>query len=464
MQLGILLAVVASITISENVPHEPVTAASLRLLLTFTSGLTVIAFVGAGSLSVVRSLRQVRSRPVEPQDASRRWRAYAWFYRLFVVIWLLFVGLAFGLLNWPQLVRYNWELGQTILLADVIVLAPVWLPWLFAWAAFYDVERAIQQPTDGLATPRRRWQRRLEFVSVEARHELGLCLLPALLLLASDDLMTWWIPGWQESPYRWLAFAIPLIGLIFWFPTLLSHLWQTTDLPDGSLRRQLVKSASAIGMPCRRFRIWKTNGRLTNAAVVGFLPGQHRVFLTDGMLDHLNEEEIAAVVLHELGHVRRHHLLQRLIVLTLPLPILAAVTLAASSPALSWAGWVDGSRAATIDPWLQKLLLPAVTAAYGIVSLGWLSRRLEHDADLCVAESGRGKQLSQTLKRLSALTGEDLTKSSWLHPSTLSRMRTLDRAIEDPRFASAVHRGRDRTFRLLVAIWVGSSLIALALF
>ena len=61
------------------------------------------------------------------------------------MLWLTAIAVVIYGLHWPQVVRYNWGLDRAILIRDTVILAPVWIPLLFSWAAFYEVENATRQ-------------------------------------------------------------------------------------------------------------------------------------------------------------------------------------------------------------------------------------------------------------------------------------------------------------------------------
>ncbi len=143
MQLGILLAIVATIMISEHAPAQPVDAGLLRMLLTLASSLSVVLFATCGSVAISRAIRQ---------DVQGRQTWLQWFTRLqqwHMAIWLAAIGMAIYWLHWPQVIRYNWGLDKVFVLRDVLILGPIWIPLLLSWAAFYEVERAAYRSSGG---------------------------------------------------------------------------------------------------------------------------------------------------------------------------------------------------------------------------------------------------------------------------------------------------------------------------
>lgn len=455
MQLSLLLAIVAAIAVSENAPAHPVSFAGARLTLAVLGIATVLIFAAASSFTVSRALRDLRA------DQDQRWWLL-WFARLKRVhqaLWLAIGGGILYALDWPQLVRYNWGLDGFLLIEDLLILAPVWMPLLLSWAAFYEVERVLQGITrcNSTSPPP---VRRASYVWLQARTHLGLCVLPVLILLLFQDTVSLVDPAWEDHEQAWVIFLLPIAGLTLAFPQLISTIWKTTPLPDGQLRERLTRLAGKLGVRCRDFRVWHTNGQVMNAAVAGILPNTRYVFLTDALLEFLDEEEIAAVIVHELGHVQRRHLLLRLLLLALPVWILGCLRI--FHPQVEQ--YLDQvlAQAGTTTTAVQCFLLPGLVIAYAVLVLGRYSRLLERDADLCVHQAGHGPEFIGALWKLAALSGTSTKRSTWLHPSSAERIQSLRDAIRHPETVSRFrHRVRGTNLALLGCFLCVPALLAL---
>ncbi|MHB8973675.1 MAG: M48 family metallopeptidase [Pirellulaceae bacterium] len=466
MQLSLLVALVVAIVVSENAPHEPVAAARLRLLLALAGGLVVILFAAISSRTIARSI----ARAVDgDQERRLTWlRAFARLKQVHLGAWLAVIGITLFALNWPQLVRYNWGLDHAILVKDLLVLAPIWLPLLLSWTAFYEVDLAIHRSLtrgvpehgSGTLTPftLSPFTSRGAYVWMYTRHYLGLGILPMLMLLVFQDTMSLAAPGWESSRGAWAIYLIPLTSLTVAFPYVLSRIWKTGPLPAGPLRKRLTDLTRRMGVRCGNFRIWHTDRQILNAAVAGLLPSVRTIFMTDALLLYLRDEELEAVIAHELGHVRRRHLLLRLLLLGLPLWMMG--NLQALSPQVSelTAAWPSElASAASPAPYLITVFLALGCA---VLALGWYSRLLEHDADLCVYEAGQATTFIATVDRLSYLCNDRRQRATWLHPSTASRIDLLQRVLHDPQVAQVLRRRVRRVNCTLVILWVLAPLAA----
>ena len=237
-------------------------------------------------------------------------------------IWLGVAAFILYGLGWAQLVRFNWRLDDTVLIRDVLMFAPVVVPLVASWAAFYEVDRSLYLTgsSDG-AGAAAAIVTRPQYLLLHARHYLGLLLLPVLLVLVVQDLARMLAPalGAEESA-GWLM-ALTAGMLLVGLPPVLRWLWHTEPLAAGPLRAKLIEVGRLRGLQCREILVWHTGRLVVNAAVAGFLPRLRYVLLTDALLTRFGDEEIALIFAHEVGHVRRRHLLWRLLVLALPLVV-----------------------------------------------------------------------------------------------------------------------------------------------
>lgn len=393
------------------------------------------------------------------ERGRRRWQLVATLVSLAVLI----------AVDWCHLVR-TWQFAQAMPLGDdLLLLLPVLAPLLVGWAFYFDVEQSLLEIYGSPATARPLPAGRLEFVGGELRRQLGLLLVPLVLLLAMQDFTRLLHPELLDGPQAgvfWLA-AGALLFLIF--PWTLRAAWATTTLPDGELRGRLEALASRCGARLSDIRVLSTHGGAANAAVAGPLRNLRYVFLTDTLLARLTDDEIEAVFAHELGHVRHRHLALRLAVGFAPCATWLAARdwLLAQAAAFPLAGVEPGEamRAALgtnpVD-WCALALIVLATAA-GFV---WCSRRWEHEADLFACrllsrgESGVGAadrwpggfgRFAVALERLAAVNGQATNRGGWQHASLERRIEFLRQAAAWPELAERYAL----TTRLVGALLVG---------
>jgi STE24 endopeptidase len=200
------------------------------------------------------------------------------------------------------------------------------------------------------------------------------------------------------TPWWWLlsaaAFFVASVLLTLVAPIWLVPLfYRLTPLPDGPLRARLVALAARAGVPV--LGVWigdqSRKSRTANAAVTG-LGRTRRIILFDTLLRELSEDEIEAVLAHELAHHAHADIWRGLAVhgvVTVATFWLADRVLAIVVTRLGLSGPADLAGL----PLLGLILLAAGLLATPLTN-GW-SRRVERQADdfavrLSAARTPRG--------------------------------------------------------------------------
>jgi STE24 endopeptidase len=118
----------------------------------------------------------------------------------------------------------------------------------------------------------------------------------------------------ESLGWLWAAILCTLlfIALDRALPWLLSLFYPVTPLSDPALGDRLNRLADKAGIPLVNILEWHISGRTrqANALVSGMGPAR-RVLLTDTLVKELSQEEVEAIIAHELGHLAQHHLRKR---------------------------------------------------------------------------------------------------------------------------------------------------------
>jgi STE24 endopeptidase len=424
MQLAILTAILAALAASET-EGGPVANLAWRLVLVgvapLVAPLTALAF-GRRFVAATKGDNEAAD------DHTSRLLAVVF------ALWLGAVALTLFVAQWPRIVTSNWQLASLPLVDELLILAPVIGSLLLVWAALYRLERIAQvarcrarnlQPPPGQLT---------SYLWIRTRHYLGLVLLPPLIIITLfETLAALGIAVGNLDSAWWLMLPLLLTMLVL-MPLAVRRIWPTTPLGAGALREALDAICRGRNCHVRDILVWRTGGTMANAAVVGLSRRLRYVLLTDALLEDLTPREVAAVVRHEVAHLRRWHLPLRLALLALPLVAwLAIKRVWPEVESLSRWLTVPGTTAqifSAIAPPLAMLL-------YALIVVGRYSRALEHDADLdaCLNDNGRFDQnLAADFRHaLIAVCGGSRTDflTEWLHPSLTARLNFLQRAAND---------------------------------
>lgn len=186
---------------------------------------------------------------------------------------------------------------------------------------------------------------------------------------------TWWLPVA-------LVAAAAVVVLSFVLPVVVEPLFaRFTSLPEGPLRERLLALADSSGVEVRDVLVADASRRTTalNAYVSG-LGRTRRVVVHDTLLERGHDDEVAAVVAHELGHV----VARDVTVGTVLGAAGAALGVLAGYLLLSWQPLLDAAHVpAPADPAVAGLLLAAGAWAglLGAPLQSAVSRRVERRAD-----------------------------------------------------------------------------------
>ncbi|MBU6508588.1 MAG: M48 family metallopeptidase [Gammaproteobacteria bacterium] len=254
---------------------------------------------------------------------------------------------------------------------------------------------------------------------------LGLPLLYAVLFLMQRAGGWWWLYAWV----LWLAFSL----LLTWaWPVLIAPLFNKfVPLADADLKQRIESLLVRCGFASRGVFVMDGSARSAhgNAYFTGF--GRHkRIVFFDTLMDKLGPEEIEAVLAHELGHFRLHHVIQRLLVSgLLSLAGLAVLGELALQP------WFYRGMGVTQASAYMALLLFVLLAPPFLSLLepmaSWWSRRHEFQADAYAARQADGSALVRALVKLykdnaTTLTPDPLHSAFHdSHPPALARILAL---------------------------------------
>lgn len=309
-------------------------------------------------------------------------------------------------------------------LGELVAVAPLLLYFAGQWWSIAPLERrlrearVLRQLREGEAVhrPPTRW----EYVWANVRHQVMLVLIPVLMLNAWRDVLKMWgdrLPfisrlsgeaaGWAHLGYDLAGVAIVFIVT----PALIQLVWDTVPITSGPFYDTLRDM-------CRRYRVrmrtpllWRTHGSMVNGAVLGLVWPFRYLMFTDALFDRLTARQVEGVAAHEVGHIKRRH------ILWLGISVFAALSVGEllGVPV----AWIVRANEGTTEGIVVGSMIACVAFVFG-----WVSRRFEWQADAFAVQhlSRTGALASQEKAACVSSEAVESMTSALLHVAVVNGM------------------------------------------
>ncbi|MDA3960203.1 MAG: M48 family metallopeptidase [Planctomycetota bacterium] len=423
-----ILPLIFALVIAQTAEHLPPPPTVSGMAPWLESVLVIIACVVAWAVSVLVAARFLRS--------NRSPRLLAMWDAMTTGATLGIFALWCYELGWGQIAGFS----SLVQLAPFIgMLIPAWYAGGLAWSAAGDRRPAVEL--------------------LAMRLKFG--LLPALVALGLFDLARWLVVEPLFKLEQADAGAHPMLSLLLMaasfgtvfavlliMPMAVVRLWGARQMPASPERELIEDGCRRAGIAVSRIMTWPpAAGRLYNAAVMGMIPRFRYVLFSTDLLRDLPNDQLTAVLGHELGHIKHRHLWIYLLFLVV-------------SVMWSWGLSVPAAELLAVVPGFDHIGFEA-RQGFAVVMLfllflrflfGVLSRACERQADLAGAKlAGSTEAMRQALLSVSVLSGQPVDAPSWRHHSIRERMAYLATVQEDPE-AEPRHHGEVRRLLLMVCL------------
>jgi STE24 endopeptidase len=261
---------------------------------------------------------------------------------------------------------------------------------------------------------------------------IGLPIVALVLWLMDAAGPQWWLWAWAV----WMGFNLLLLVL---YPTLIAPLFNKFEpLQDETLKARVNALMQRCGFAAKGLFVMDGSKRSAhaNAYFTGFGAAKRVVFF-DTLLQQLSPPEIDAVLAHELGHYKRRHIVQR-VVLMFGLSFVGFALLGWLSSQMwfyTGLGVTPSMDAPNHAVALLLFLLVVPLLTYFLSPLmAQLSRRHEFEADAYAVAHTNGNDLASALLKLyqdnaSTLTPDPVyARFYYSHPPASERLARLQTA------------------------------------
>ena len=236
--------------------------------------------------------------------------------------------------------------------------------------------------------------------------------------------------------YAWLCAwgvvtAFSLFMTLFYSNVIVPLFNKQTPLENGELRDAIEDFSHKAGFDVTNIYVMDASKRSTKAnAYFTGLGRKKRIVLFDTLINDLSTEEIVAVLAHEIGHYKKKHTLQHLIVSVLytgAMLFVLSFFLKSKSLALALGSDVPSFQMGIIA---FSILFTPLSLLLGVI-MNISSRKNEYEADAYAAQYGLSKALVSGLKKLSVKSLSNLNPDPlnvffyYSHPTLLQRIEKL---------------------------------------
>ncbi|CAL9756647.1 unnamed protein product [Musa acuminata subsp. burmannicoides] len=236
--------------------------------------------------------------------------------------------------------------------------------------------------------------------------------------------------------YLWAFMFVLSLVMMTLYPILIAPLFNKfTPLPDGELRKKIEKLAASLKFPLKKLFVvdGSTRSSHSNAYMYGFFNNK-RIVLYDTLIQQCkNEEEVVAVIAHELGHWKLNHTMYSFIAIQiLTFLQFGGYTLVRNSKDLFESFGFDS----------QPILIGLIIFQHTVIPLQHLvnfglnlvSRTFEFQADAFAKKLGYAKALQAGLIKLQEENLSAMNTDPWYsayhysHPPLVERLSAIEEA------------------------------------
>ena len=466
--IGVLLMADAGLGFAGEAPLLDTAQAAAAAI----GSVLVLLALAAGGVAWCRHRLEARQQPSAVMAAQRIVRLTRWLLLVHFVAMVLLLG-------WLETVRS--AVGNLVAIDEVLAILPTIGGLALTWWLFYPVERRVRdallmrcldEGSSVFPLPERG-----TWVLTQLRTHVLFLLAPIMLILVSVEAID--ATARQFADLAWaslvadvgtiLAAAVIVIAA----PLLSRFVLDAAPMPAGPQRDDLLGVCRRHGVRVRELLVWNTHGSMINAAVMGMVGWLRYVLLTDALLEAMTPRQIEAVMAHEIGHIRGHHM-----------PWLLASLLAAASlatlPLLAvrvLPGGTVGDDSVGAGSMILTVLAVLAAAAVVMVVFGWVSRRFERQADVFAVRHlladvdpehhGLISALAvaavcDALGRIALLNAVDAGRWSWRHGSIAWRQAYLRSIVGRSAAAMPIDR-QVRWIKAAAAVILGLAVLVVVL-
>lgn len=256
---------------------------------------------------------------------------------------------------------------------------------------------------------------------------LGGLVVGVFLYLVIELGQSFWLYFWG------VATVIIVLLNVFYTSVFVPLFNKLTPLEEGSLKNAITAYARKVNFPITN--VYVINGSKRSSKSNAFFSGigsKKKVVLYDTLIEQHSEEELVAIIAHEVGHYKKKHIISGLFLSIAQIGFtLYILSLLIFNEALSLA--LGGQQLSVhLNLIAFGILYSPISTITGLL-MNVVSRKNEFEADAYAAQTYGGAPLQRALKKLSTHNMSNLLPHAWYvffhysHPPLLERLRAIRR-------------------------------------
>jgi STE24 endopeptidase len=234
----------------------------------------------------------------------------------------------------------------------------------------------------------------------------------------------WW--------WSWLLVTVFMLFMATFYSSLIVPLFnKQKPLEEGELKSKITEYSGRAGFHIDK--IYTIDGSKRSTKANAYFTGigrKKRIVLYDTLMEELGADRIVAVLMHEIGHYKKKHIVTSMLLSILQTGIMLFIlSLFVSQPTLSQALGMEGASF-HVGLIAFGILYSPISIIIGLF-MNYISRKNEYQADEFAGRYGMTDSLVGALKKLAVNNLSNLTPHPlyvffhYSHPTILQRIKKL---------------------------------------
>lgn len=234
--------------------------------------------------------------------------------------------------------------------------------------------------------------------------------------------------------YLWIGLSLLMVFINMFYADLIVPIFnKLTPLENGDLRKKIENYSKEVGYLLKNIYVIDGSKRSTKAnAFFSGLGPRKTIALYDTLIEKHTENELVAVLAHEVGHFKKKHVFSGLLMSVIQIGVMAFFfELCLKLPEISLA--LGGSGVSFHLGLIGfSIIFSPISMMSGIL-MNYISRKNEFEADSYAKETYNGDDLSLALKKLSVDSLSNIYPHPlyvffhYSHPPLIKRLRALNK-------------------------------------